>query len=178
MDENNFNIDKFASQFNDRNQAPRETNDIMVIGVGGGGGNAVNHMFHQGVQEVTFVVCNTDKKAVDESDVPNKVVIGNGRGAGNDPKKAQKFAEDDIDKIEAIFDDETRMVFITAGMGGGTGTGAAPVVARVAKERGLLTIGIVTIPFLFEGRKKIMKALEGADEMAKVVDALDRKSVV
>ena len=172
MDENNFNIDKFASQFNDRNQAPRETNDIMVIGVGGGGGNAVNHMFHQGVQEVTFVVCNTDKKAVDESDVPNKVVIGNGRGAGNDPKKAQKFAEDDIDKIEAIFDDETRMVFITAGMGGGTGTGAAPVVARVAKERGLLTIGIVTIPFLFEGRKKIMKALEGADEMAKVVDAL------
>lgn len=172
MDSNNLNIDQFASQFNDNSSRYRETNDIMVIGVGGGGGNAVNHMFHQGVKEVTFVVCNTDRKAVDESDVPNKVVIGNGRGAGNDPKKAQKFAEDDIDKIEAIFDDDTRMVFITAGMGGGTGTGAAPVVARVAKERGLLTIGIVTIPFLFEGRKKIMKALEGADEMAKYVDAL------
>ncbi len=171
MDANNFNIDEFASQFNDKRHE-RKTNDIMVIGVGGGGGNAVNHMFHQGVKEVTFVVCNTDRKAVEESDVPNKVVIGNGRGAGNDPKKAQKFAEDDIDKIQAIFDDDTRMVFITAGMGGGTGTGAGPVVARVAKERGLLTIGIVTIPFLFEGQKKIMKALEGADEMAKYVDAL------
>jgi len=171
MDANNLNIDEFAGKFNDKRKE-RQTNDIMVIGVGGGGGNAVNHMFHQGVKEVTFVVCNTDRKAVEESDVPNKVVIGNGRGAGNDPKKAQKFAEDDIEKIQAIFDDDTRMVFITAGMGGGTGTGAGPVVARVAKERGLLTIGIVTIPFLFEGQKKIMKALEGADEMAKYVDAL------
>ncbi len=117
-------------------------------------------------------MCNTDKKAVDESVVPNKVVIGNGRGAGNDPKKAEKFAEDDIEKIRAIFNDDTRMVFITAGMGGGTGTGAGPVVAREARERGLLTIGIVTIPFLFEGKRKILKALEGADEMAKYVDAL------
>ncbi len=169
-DDNTLNIDGFASSFKTGNQ--RETNDIMVIGVGGGGGNAVNHMFHQGVKEVTFVVCNTDAKAVEKSDVPNKVIIGNGHGAGNDPKKAEKIAEDNIDKIEAIFDDQTRMVFITAGMGGGTGTGAGPVVARVAKERGLLTIGIVTIPFLFEGKKKIMKALEGADEMAKHVDAL------
>lgn len=172
MDNNYINIDDLAQQFNDGKDHSRPSNDIMVIGVGGGGGNAVNHMYHQGAEEITFVVCNTDKKAVENTDVPIKVVIGNGRGAGNDPKKAEKFAEDDIDKIEAIFDDDTRMVFITAGMGGGTGTGAAPVVARVAKERGLLTIGIVTIPFLFEGTKKIMKALEGADEMSKYVDAL------
>ncbi|MDE5685581.1 MAG: cell division FtsZ family protein, partial [Paramuribaculum sp.] len=171
MDENNLNIDEFADKFKN-NTEPQSPTDIMVIGVGGGGGNAVNHMYRQGAKEVTFVVCNTDKKAVDESVVPNKVVIGNGRGAGNDPKKAEKFAEEDIEKIRAIFNDETRMVFITAGMGGGTGTGAGPVVAREARERGLLTIGIVTIPFLFEGKRKILKALEGADEMAKYVDAL------
>lgn len=171
MDENNLNIDEFADKFKN-NTEPQTPTDIMVIGVGGGGGNAVNHMYRQGAKEVTFVVCNTDKKAVDESVVPNKVVIGNGRGAGNDPKKAEKFAEEDIEKIRAIFNDETRMVFITAGMGGGTGTGAGPVVAREARERGLLTIGIVTIPFLFEGKRKILKALEGADEMAKYVDAL------
>ena len=171
----NINIDEFdnlAQQYRDKNEPVRDTNDIMVIGVGGGGGNAVNHMFHQGAKEVTFVVLNTDAKAVNESDVPNKVIIGNGRGAGNDPKKAEKNAEDDIEKIREIFNGDTRMVFITAGMGGGTGTGAAPVVARVAQEKGLLTIGIVTIPFLFEGKKKIMKALEGAEEMAKYVDAL------
>lgn len=171
----NINIDEFdnlAEQYRDKNEPTYDTNDIMVIGVGGGGGNAVNHMFHQGAKEVTFVVLNTDAKAVNESDVPNKVIIGNGRGAGNDPKKAEKNAEDDIEKIREIFNGDTRMVFITAGMGGGTGTGAAPVVARVAQEKGLLTIGIVTIPFLFEGKKKIMKALEGAEEMAKYVDAL------
>ena len=167
----NLNIDGLANQFND-SLVPAEENDIMVIGVGGGGGNAVNHMFRQGVDKVTFVVCNTDKMAVNESPVPNKVIIGDGRGAGNKPEKARKFAEEDIDKITSIFDNSAKMVFITAGMGGGTGTGAAPVVARVAKERGLLTIGIVTIPFVFEGKKKIMKALDGADEMAKYVDAL------
>lgn len=172
MDNNNLNIDELANQLNSKSQLQQDTNDIMVIGVGGGGGNAVNHMFHQGVEKVTFVVCNTDEKAVAESDVPNKVIIGNGRGAGNDPSKAKKFAEEDIDKIEAIFNDHTRMVFITAGMGGGTGTGAGPVVARVAHDRGLLTIGIVTIPFMFEGKKKIAKALEGAEEMKKYVDAL------
>lgn len=165
----NLNMDMLADQFND---GRAEKNDIMVIGVGGGGGNAVNHMYRQGVDKVTFVVCNTDAAAVMASPVPNKVVIGDGRGAGNRPEKAKKFAEDDIDKIEAIFDDTTRMVFVTAGMGGGTGTGAGPVVARVAKSKGLLTIGIVTIPFIFEGRRKILKALEGAEEMAQYVDAL------
>lgn len=167
----NFDIDSFAGQFN-ASEAPAEENDIMVVGVGGGGGNAVNHMFREGVQNVTFVVCNTDKMAVDNSPVKNKVIIGNGRGAGNKPEVARQFAEDDIKKIEKIFDNSAKMVFVTAGMGGGTGTGAAPVVARVAKERGLLTIGIVTIPFLFEGPKKIIKALDGAEEMAQYVDAL------
>ncbi len=168
----NLNMEGLANQFNDNKKKRTEMNDIMVIGVGGGGGNAVNHMFRQGVEKVTFVVCNTDAGAVNASPVPNKVIIGDGRGAGNKPEKAKKFAEEDIEKIQDIFDDQTRMVFITAGMGGGTGTGAGPVVARVAKERGLLTIGIVTIPFIFEGKKKILKALDGADEMSKYVDAL------
>lgn len=145
---------------------------IKVIGVGGGGNNAINHMYNLGINDVTFVVINTDRQALLNSPVPNKVEIGDGLGAGADPEKGRKFAEEDADKISAIFDDETKMVFITAGMGGGTGTGAGPVVARLAKERGLLTVGIVTIPFLFEGKKKILKALDGADEMAKYVDAL------
>ena len=172
MEDLNLTLNMDDLNFNDPNRPAAEDNDIMVVGVGGGGGNAVNHMFRQDVKKVTFVVCNTDKTAVLSSPVPNKVIIGDGKGAGNKPEKARKFAEDDIDKINAIFDGPAKMVFITAGMGGGTGTGAGPVVARVAKERGLLTIGIVTIPFVFEGRKKIMKALEGADEMAKYVDAL------
>ena len=166
-----LNIEGLAAQFKD-SITPREENDIMVIGVGGGGGNAVNHMFRQGADKVTFVVLNTDAIAVNSSPVPNKLVIGNGRGAGANPEVARQFAEDDIDKIYSIFDSSAKMVFITAGMGGGTGTGAAPVVARVARERGLLTIGIVTIPFVFEGIKKIEKALDGADEIAKYVDAL------
>ncbi len=170
MDET-LDIDALADKFKDY-CTPQEQNDIMVVGVGGGGGNAVNHMFREGVQNVTFVVCNTDRVAVDNSPVNNKVVIGDGRGAGNLPAVARKFAEEDIDKIEHIFDNQAKMVFVTAGMGGGTGTGAGPVVARVAKEKGLLTIGIVTIPFVFEGRTKIMKALDGADEMSKYVDAL------
>lgn len=170
MDEN-LDIDALADKFKDY-CTPQEQNDIMVVGVGGGGGNAVNHMFREGVKNVTFVVCNTDRVAVDNSPINNKVVIGDGRGAGNKPEKARKFAEEDIDKIEHIFDNQAKMVFVTAGMGGGTGTGAGPVVARVAKEKGLLTIGIVTIPFVFEGRTKIMKALDGADEMSKYVDAL------
>ncbi len=170
--DDNLNIEEMAEKFNTIS-IPQEQNDIMVIGVGGGGGDAINHMFRQGVEKVTFVVCNTDEAAIAQSPVPNKVVIGDGRGAGNDPSKARKFAEEDIEKIYNIFDThKAKMAFITAGMGGGTGTGAAPVVARVAKERGLLTIGIVTIPFIFEGRRKIMKALDGADEMAKYVDAL------
>lgn len=145
---------------------------IKVIGVGGGGNNAINYMYNQGINDVTFVVCNTDRQALRNSPVPTKVQLGDGLGAGGDPEIGRKLAEDSTDKIEEIFDDGTKMVFITAGMGGGTGTGAGPVVARIARERGLLTIGIVTIPFLFEGRKKILKALDGADEMAKYVDAL------
>ncbi len=147
--------------------------DIKVIGVGGGGNNAINHMYRQGIKGVSFVVCNTDRQALKNSPVPTKVLLGNtGLGAGNIPEVAREAAESSIEAIEALFDDDTKMVFITAGMGGGTGTGAGPVVARVAKERGLLTIGIVTIPFLFEGEKKILKALNGADEMVKNVDAL------
>jgi cell division protein FtsZ len=149
------------------------TTDIKVIGVGGGGNNAVNHMYKQGIKGVSFVVCNTDKQALKNSPVPTKVLLGDtGLGAGNVPQVAKEAAEASIDRIAALFEDDTKMVFVTAGMGGGTGTGAAPVVARVAKERGLLTIGIVTIPFLFEGEKKILKALNGADEMSKNVDAL------
>ncbi len=162
-----------CSQFIENNH---ETTIIKVIGVGGGGNNAIKHMYEQGIKNVSFVVCNTDKQALDNSPVPHKVLIGptvtKGLGAGNVPGRAREAAEESADVLNALFDDDTKMVFITAGMGGGTGTGAAPVVARIAKERGLLTIGIVTIPFLFEGEKKILKALDGADEMSKYVDAL------
>ncbi|MGN0211706.1 MAG: cell division protein FtsZ [Muribaculaceae bacterium] len=149
---------------------------IKVIGVGGGGNNAINHMYEQDIKGVSFVVCNTDRQALYGSPVPKKVLIGpnttHGLGAGNRPEVAREAAEESAEEIAALFDDDTRMVFITAGMGGGTGTGAAPVVARIAKEKGVLTIGIVTIPFFFEGEKKILKALDGADEMKKYVDAL------
>ena len=151
-------------------------NEIKVIGVGGGGNNAINHMYRQNISGVSFVVCNTDAQALMASPVPEKVLIGptvtKGRGAGNDPSKAKAAAEESEAEIAKLFDNDTQMVFITAGMGGGTGTGAAPVVARIAKEKGVLTIGIVTIPFLFEGEKKILKALSGADEMSQYVDAL------
>ena len=151
-------------------------NKIKVIGVGGGGNNAINHMFNLGARNVSFIVANTDRQALNNSPVPTKVLLGpntlRGRGAGNVPQKAHDAAEESAQDIANLFDDDTDRVFITAGMGGGTGTGASPVIARIAKERGLLTIGIVTIPFLFEGRKKILKALEGANEMSKYVDAL------
>lgn len=154
-----------------------EPDRIMVVGVGGGGGNAVNHMYNEAViHGVSFVVVNTDDMALKCSPVPRKLLIGptvtRGRGAGNVPERAREAAEESAEDIRALFTDETDMVFITAGMGGGTGTGAAPVVARIARERGLLTIGIVTIPFLFEGMKKIAKAVAGAEEMGKYVDAL------
>lgn len=149
---------------------------IMVIGVGGGGSNAVNHMFAKHTQSVAFVVANTDRQALAKSPVPTKLMLGptvtKGRGAGNVPEVARRAAEESATEIANLFTDETDMVFITASMGGGTGTGAGPVVARIARERGLLTVGIVTIPFLFEGMKKINKALAGAEEMAKYVDAL------
>lgn len=149
---------------------------IKVIGVGGGGGNAVNYMFRQNIPNVNFVVCNTDKQHLDMSPVPTKLLLGwnitHGRGAGNNPEVGRQCAEDSAEDIKKLFTDGTEMVFITAGMGGGTGTGAAPVVAQLAKEAGMLTIGIVTVPFLFEGEKKILKALDGAQEMRTHVDAL------
>ena len=149
---------------------------IKVMGVGGGGNNAINHMYMQNIEGVSFVVLNTDRQQLNESPVPNRVLLGpnttHGLGAGNVPDVARRAAEESEAEIAALFDDDTKMVFITAGMGGGTGTGAAPVVARIAHEKGVLTIGIVTIPFLFEGPKKILKALAGADEMGKYVDAL------
>ncbi len=130
---------------------------IKVLGVGGGGNNAVSHMFRQDIKHVSFVVLNTDRKALMQSPVPTKVQIGNGLGAGNKPDVARAAAEESAEKIAEIFNDKTKMVFITAGMGGGTGTGASPVVARIARDRGLLTIGIVTIPFLFEGTKRLSR---------------------
>ena len=129
---------------------PNTDNIIKVIGVGGGGGNAVGYMYRQNVKGVRFVVTNTDDQALKNSPVPDRVLLGTtGLGAGDKPDVARKAAEESIDAINAIFDDQTKMVFITAGMGGVTGTGAAPVVARVAKEHGVLTVGIVTIPFAF-----------------------------
>ncbi len=145
---------------------------IKVVGVGGGGGNAVNHMYNTGIHDVTFAVCNTDKKALNDSPVPYKLQLGEGLGAGNRPEKARKAAEESIPQIRAMFDDGTKMVFITAGMGGGTGTGAAPIIARVAREMNILTVGIVTIPFKWEGKAKIDQALDGVDEINKHVDAL------
>ena len=161
------------SGFQDREQS---RTIIKVMGVGGGGNNAINHMYMQNIEGVSFVVLNTDRQQLNESPVPNRVLLGpnttHGLGAGNIPETAKRAAEESENEIAALFDDDTKMVFITAGMGGGTGTGAAPVVARIAHEKGVLTIGIVTIPFLFEGPKKILKALAGADEMGKYVDAL------
>lgn len=154
--------------------APEKENTIIkVIGVGGGGGNAVNHMYREGIHDVSFVVSNTDIQALNDSPVPMKLQLGKeGLGAGNKPEKARHAAEESINDITAMLSDGTKMTFITAGMGGGTGTGAAPVIARVSKELDILTVGIVTIPFRFEGKKKINQALDGVEEMAKHVDAL------
>ncbi|MDO4335761.1 MAG: cell division protein FtsZ [Bacteroidales bacterium] len=171
MEDYNSNITDTTEFADDKSSAI-----IKVIGVGGGGDNAVNYMYRQNIPNVNFVVCNTDKQALKMSPVPNQLILGwdvtQGRGAGNNPDVGRQCAEASADEIRALFDSNTEMVFITAGMGGGTGTGAAPVVARIAKEEGKLTIGIVTVPFLFEGKKKIMKAFEGAKEMQKHVDAL------
>lgn len=158
-------------------QFPHKTQSIIkVIGVGGGGGNAVNHMYNEGIHDVSFALCNTDNQALLQSPVETRVQLGRtiteGLGAGNKPEVARAAAEESRSDIQRLLDDGTRMVFITAGMGGGTGTGAAPVVAKTAKEMDILTVGIVTIPFVFEGRKKIYQALKGVEQMAKNVDAL------
>ena len=157
----------------DFGEPEREHSIIKVIGVGGGGGNAVNHMYREGIHDVTFVLCNTDNQALNDSPVPVHLQLGKeGLGAGNKPEKARAAAEESLDDIKAMLSDGTRMAFITAGMGGGTGTGAAPVIAKVSKEMGILTVGIVTIPFRFEGDRKIDQALDGVEEMSKHVDAL------
>ena len=145
---------------------------IKVVGVGGGGCNAVNHMYYEGIDGVAFMVCNTDSKALNDSPVPDKLQLGTGLGAGNDPVLGKKSAEESADQIKAKLSDGTRMVFITAGMGGGTGTGAAPVVARIAQELDILTVGIVTIPYQWERDRKIDQALDGVEEISKHVDAL------
>ena len=151
----------------------KENSIIKVIGVGGGGGNAVNHMYREGIHDVTFVLCNTDNQALNDSPVPVHLQLGKeGLGAGNKPERARAAAEESLEDIKSMLNDGTRMAFITAGMGGGTGTGAAPVIARVSKEMGILTVGIVTIPFRFEGDRKIDQALDGVEEMSKHVDAL------
>lgn len=152
------------------------TSIIKVIGVGGGGGNAVNHMHSQGINDVSFVVCNTDNQDLERSSVPIKVQLGKnitqGLGAGGDPEIARRAAEESIEDIRKMLADNTKMVFITAGMGGGTGTGASPVIARIAQEMGILTVGIVTIPFAFEGKRKIRQALEGVVALSEFVDAI------
>lgn len=148
-------------------------NIIKVIGVGGGGSNAVVNMYKQGVHNVRFAICNTDSQSLAQADVPVKIQLGNaGLGVGGKPEKGKAEAEASLDVVKTLFEDDTEMVFITCGMGGGTGTGAAPVIAGLAKEKGILTVGVVTIPFAFEGKVKIKKALQGVEEMRKNVDSL------
>ena len=146
---------------------------IKVIGVGGGGGNAVNHMYREGIHDVTFVLCNTDNQALKDSPVPVKLQLGKeGLGAGNRPARARKAAEESIEDIKAMLNDGTKMVFITAGMGGGTGTGAAPVVAKLAKDMGILTVGVVTKPFRFEAKARMINAISGIEKIKDNVDTL------
>ena len=153
-----------------------QSNVIKVIGVGGGGSNAINHMFKQGIKGVDFIVCNTDSQALENSAVPNKIQLGvtltEGLGAGANPDVGQQSAIESISEIEKMLDSNTKMVFITAGMGGGTGTGAAPVIAQLAKDRGILTVGIVTKPFQFEGKVRYEQALIGVEKLRKQVDSL------
>jgi cell division protein FtsZ len=153
-------------------QNPR-SNIIKVWGVGGGGSNAVSYMFKQGIKDVDFVVCNTDAQALDQSPVPVKIQLGaKGLGAGSVPDVGRNETESTIEQIKEALDEETRMLFITAGMGGGTGTGGAPVIAKMARERGILTVGIVTMPFMFEGRRRRLLAENGINEIRKYVDTL------
>ena len=166
MDDNTYDFDLA--------KAPQTI--IKVIGVGGGGGNAVSNMYREGIRDVSFVLCNTDNQALQKSEVPNKLLIGqnttHGLGSGTVPEVGEKAALESEEDIYRMLDDGTRMAFVTAGMGGGTGTGAGPVVAKISKDMGILTVGIVTIPFVFEGRPKIVKALRGVRNMAQNVDSL------
>lgn len=146
---------------------------IKVIGVGGGGGNAVRCMYERGVKNVSFAYCNTDSQALSNSPIPVRVQLGEeGLGVGGDPVKGREKAEESMNDIKLLFNDETKMVFLTAGLGGGTGTGAAPLIANVAREQGILTVGVVTLPFRFEKKTRMEKALAGLEEMKKNVDAL------
>jgi len=155
---------------------PKEKSIIKVIGVGGGGSNAVNHMLKEGITGVDFVICNTDSQALENSQVPIKVQLGKslteGRGAGNKPERGRESALESIDDINKVLSEKTKMIFVTAGMGGGTGTGAAPIIAETARKQGVLTVGIVTIPFRFEGKRRIEQAMEGIANLEKHVDAL------
>jgi len=153
---------------------PERSSTIKVIGVGGGGSNAVNHMYRKGIKDVNFVVCNTDAQALHNSPVAVKLQLGDalteGRGAGSKADVGREAAMESLDRINEVIASNTNMVFITAGMGGGTGTGAAPVIARAAKEMGILTVAIVTIPFRFEGPERINQAIEGINQMKDHVD--------
>ncbi len=156
---------------------PKDQSSIIkVIGVGGGGSNAVNHMYQQGITGVNFIICNTDQQALDQSPIPNKIQLGStlteGRGAGSNPEVGKNAAIENIDELKELFEKNTQMVFITAGMGGGTGTGAAPIIAQTAREMGILTVGIVTVPFTFEGRRRKMQADEGLAGLRDNVDTL------
>ena len=151
----------------------RSESIIMVLGVGGAGGNAVNHMFDLGIKDVTFMVCNTDKQALANSPIENKIQLGEGLGAGNNPAKGREAAIESLDDIMIHLENSgAKMIFITAGMGGGTGTGAAPVIAKAAKGKGILTVGIVTLPFRTEGRVRMEQALKGLDELKNNTDSL------
>ena len=174
----NNTMDKYADIFSTIMEDPGFQSNaieqplIKVTGVGGGGVNAVNHIYEQRLSDVSYAVLNTDRASLQASPVPVKLCLGNGRGAGDKPTVAKKATQDSEQAIAELLNDGTRMVFITASMGGGTGTGAAPVVAKVASEAGLLTVGVVTIPFEFEGKTKIKKALKGAAEMSQYVDSM------
>lgn len=153
-----------------------QSNVIKVIGVGGGGSNAINHMFRQGIKGVDFVICNTDAQALQNSPVPNKIQLGvsltEGLGAGANPEVGEQSAIESLEEIKNMLDSNTKMVFITAGMGGGTGTGAAPIIAKMAKDMDVLTVGIVTMPFQFEGKMRNEQAQKGIENLRRHVDSL------
>ena len=150
-----------------------QSNVIKVIGVGGGGSNAINHMYSKGIKGVDYVVCNTDAQALENSNVPNKIQLGvnltEGLGAGANPIVGEKAAIENLNEIKSMLENNTKMVFITAGMGGGTGTGAAPIISKLAMEMNILTVGIVTMPFVFEGKNRISQANIGLDKLRKML---------